>query len=102
MNKIRIPKKSIHKVFRPVGKVIRSNRELLCMSTEGVFFIIRFSADALPHLRIEPHFRLVLKTDFRLVGTSYGVPCCELGYEDVYIPSQVVIKEGKVKCKCAA
>jgi hypothetical protein len=32
----------------------------------------------------------VLKSNFVLVGTMYGIPHCEYAYEDIFFPRQVV------------
>ena len=101
MHKIRMPRKSIAKIFRPVGQVVRSNRELLCVC-DGLYFVIRFKQAALQLVTLKPHFRLVLKTDFRLVSTMYGIPENEMGYEDIFIPHQVVIHNKTATVSCVA
>lgn len=94
---LKMSRKSIYKVFRPVGRVIRSG-ELLCLS-DGIYFIIRFASGHIPHPSVcgNPHVRFVLKANFVLVSTLYGVPHCEYAYEDIFFPRQVVM-DGKL-CK---
>lgn len=89
--KIKLPRKSRYKVFRPLGRVERTNREVLCLS-DGYYFVIRFAAGHVPHLSLfsEPHFRLRLRSDFVLVGTMYGQPHKEYIWEDISCPHQVV------------
>lgn len=88
---IHLPRKSIYKVFRPVGRVVQSSGELLCLS-DGIFFLVKFASGHFPHSSVcgNPHFRLVLKSNFVLVGTMYGIPHCDYAYEDIFFPRQVV------------
>lgn len=94
---LKMPRKSVYKVFRPVGRVVQSNGELLCMS-DGIYFLIKFASGHFPHSSIcgNPHVRFVLKVNFVLVSTLYGVPHCEYAYEDIYYPRQIVCKGSTV------
>lgn len=95
---LKMPRKSVHKVFRPVGRAVQFNGELLCIS-DGIYFLIKFASGHFPHSSIcgNPHVRFVLKSNFVLVSTLYGVPYCEYAYEDIFFPRQVVM-DGKL-CK---
>jgi len=98
--KIKLPRKSRYKVFRPLGRVLRDNREVLCLS-DGYYFVIRFAAGHVPHSTLfdSPHFRLRLLSDFVLVGTMYGVPGREYVWEDISCPHQVVASGQSVVVK---
>lgn len=94
--KIKLPRKSRYKVFRPLGRVVRSNREVLCLS-DGYYFVIRFAVGHVPHPSVfdHPNFRFVLQSDFVLYGTLFGVPRESYVFEDICCPRQVVL-EGKI------
>jgi len=62
----------------------------------GHYFCLKFSRKTLDKLPGLPatNWRFALMSDFKLNVQQYGVPFMQVDYEDIYIPHQVVIKEG--------
>lgn len=99
-NKLHLPKKSMYKVFRIVSKRFVEGSVLLCLS-DGLYFFVRLTEPSKRAIKFDAHFRLVLKTDFRLVATHYGVQVSELAYDDIFMPHQVVFTDDRKTVKCS-
>ena len=87
-------KKSVHKVFRPLSKLIHG-RDLVCLS-DGYYFLVRFAENSpapSPALLSDPHFRLVLMKDFSLRVRVRSVLWDDVyQYEEIFFPHQVHIE----------
>lgn len=99
MKVLKIPRKSVSKVFHPLGKFPKANGEILCLS-QGLYYVIKVSKSDVCKVQFGSHDRLILRVDFRLVRTSYGVVRDVISYDDIYIPSQVQVNEKSVTCRC--
>ncbi len=86
----RISKNPIKK-FRPVSCGLDGNHQMICIC-EGMFWTITIKAEDRHLIPVNnPHFRLILRPNFKLEGYLFGVikSAWVINYIDIVLPSQV-------------